>query len=70
MLAGAALAANHLLNRTEKGKQLKKDLADNAGKWKEKLSDMMNRNGSNHTDLFAEDNPAGNSRGSGSGSPL
>ena len=70
LLAGAAFAANQYLNRTEKGRQIKKDLSDNAGKWGEKLKDYVsNRNGNGSSDLFGDANPTGSSS-RGSGSPL
>ena len=70
LLAGAAFAANQYLNKTEKGRQIKKDISDNAGKWGEKLKDYVsNRNGNSSSDLFSDANPTGSSN-RGSGSPL
>jgi hypothetical protein len=67
-LAGAALAANQYLNKTEKGKQLKKDLADNGGKLMSKLNDLVKNKKAAGSDLFADANPASNSS-SNSGTP-
>jgi hypothetical protein len=70
LLAGAAVAANQFLNKTEKGRQIKRDLTDNAGKWGDKLKDYVsNRNGNGSSDLFSDANPTGSSS-RGSGSPL
>lgn len=69
LLAGAAVAANQFLNKTEKGRQLKKDIADNAGKWKEKITDAVNKTRSNHSDTLDDSNPTSSSY-SGTGSPL
>ncbi|HRO43130.1 MAG TPA: hypothetical protein PL009_09870 [Flavipsychrobacter sp.] len=67
LLAGAALAANQFL-KTSKGKQLKKDVSDKAGVWKEKLTEMVNKNtDGRHTD--SDKNPTGNSW-SGTSSPM
>ena len=68
LLAGAALAANQFL-KTEKGKQLKKDVSGKAGEWKDKLTEMVhkNRNGNNS---LADSNPTGSSYTSGNSSPM
>lgn len=50
LIAGAALAVNELL-KTEKGQKLKKDVADKAGVWKEKLNKMAHKNGDHVTSL-------------------
>lgn len=44
---GLAAAATALLFRTERGKQVRKDLADNLLSWKDKLTEltMHNENG-------------------------
>jgi len=42
LLAGAALAANEFL-KTSKGKQFKRTAADKANQWKDKLTDMMQK---------------------------
>lgn len=45
LLAGAAFAANQFL-KTERGKQLKKNLTDKAKGWKEQLSETSGRSDS------------------------
>ena len=45
ILAAVGTAAALLLN-TRKGKELRNSVADNAGEWKNKLSDFAKKNGS------------------------
>ncbi|RYZ54197.1 MAG: hypothetical protein EOP49_05660 [Sphingobacteriales bacterium] len=73
LLAGAALAANSWMNKTEKGKQFKRDLTDNANKLSGKVKDAVSRYGkgnSSSDDLFADTNPTGGNNYGGSGSPM
>mgnify|MGYP000936340021 CR=1 FL=1 len=65
LLAGAVLAANQLL-KTEKGKKLKKDVSDAAGKWKEKVTDMMNR----ERNEMSDSHPSGSSASEGPNAPM
>lgn len=72
LLAGAAVAANSWMNKTEKGRQFKKDLKENAGRLTDKLKDTVsNYTQRNNTSdgLFSDANPTGSSFSS-SGSPM
>jgi len=62
LLAGAALAANQFL-KTERGRQLKRDLTDKAKGWKDQLSAGMN----GRSDSMDHSGPAGNSFSGGNG---
>ena len=66
LLAGAALAANQFL-KTEKGRQLRRDVTDKAGNLKEKLTEMVNRSGNSIGSR--EGGPGGASEPGNSGSP-
>lgn len=70
LLAGAAFAANHYLNRTEKGRKVKRDLTDNAGKWGNKLKEYVSSRNSNGSSEFLGDANPTSSSGRGTGSPL
>jgi len=61
LLAGAALAANQFL-KTERGKQLKKTVADKAKGWKDQMGNM---NGGRSS--LEDSNPAGSSFSGGNG---
>ena len=70
MLAGAAFAANHYLNRTEKGRQMKRDITDKTGKLGNKLKEYVSsRNGHGSSDFLSDSNPTSSS-GQGTGSPM
>jgi|GEM_PF-2604999 len=70
LLAGAAVAANAWMNKTEKGRQVKKDLSDNANRLTERVKDTVSRytNGrQSGTDDLLSSGPEGSSN---TGSPM
>jgi len=50
LLAGVGVAVGYWLTRTEKGNQVRKDLADRAGDWADKLRNMRDQ-----SQQYAED---------------
>ncbi len=58
LLAGAAYAANRFL-KSEKGKQLKKEVSHKAEQLKGQWSEAMHKQKNGHTGL-ASDHPSGN----------
>ncbi len=68
LLAGAAVAANQFL-KTDKGRQLKRDVSDQAGKLKDKLSGMMDRSGHTSGRSDSGSTPTGSSF-TGGGGPI
>ena len=66
LLAGAALAANQFL-KTEKGKQVKRNVTDQAGRLKTKITDMVDKSKNGMNDTFSSSNPTGSSYTGGTG---